>query len=216
MLPLEGIRVLDLTRLAPGPFCTMILGDFGAEVLSVEAPSKVGDRFDVSRREPSEKGEGEEVYNSLNRNKNSIAINLKTKQGRKIFYELAKTADVIVEGFRPGVVKRLGIDYKTISAMNSKIIYCSITGYGQKGPYSKLPGHDINYISLSGALSLITDGDGKPVIPLNLLGDFVGGGLYAVIGIITALFVRQKMGIGQYIDISMTSGVMSLLTTYIN
>lgn len=214
MLPLEGIKVLDLSKLAPGPFCTMILGDLGAGVLNIEAPLKGSSHFNIMRQTPREESKREEIYNSLNRNKKSIAINLKTKEGRKIFFKLAKTTDVIVEGFRPGVVKRLGIDYKTVSAKNSKIIYCSITGYGQKGPYSKLSGHDINYLSQSGALSLITDKNGKPIVPLNLLGDFAGGGLYAVIGILIALFVREKIGIGQYIDISMTNGIMSLLTMF--
>jgi crotonobetainyl-CoA:carnitine CoA-transferase CaiB-like acyl-CoA transferase len=206
MLPLEGIKVLDLSKIGPGPFCTMILGDLGTEILKVETPL---DEF----YQTTSQTDGE-IYSSLNRNKKSIAIDLKVREGRKIFYKLTETADVIVEGFRPGVVKRLGVDYQTISRKNPRIIYCSISGYGQTGPYSKLPGHDVNFLSLSGALSLITDKDGKPIVPLNLVGDFAGGALYAAIGIITALFVREKLGKGQYIDIGITNGVMSLLTMF--
>jgi crotonobetainyl-CoA:carnitine CoA-transferase CaiB-like acyl-CoA transferase len=216
MLPLQGINVLDLSKYAPGPFCTMILGDLGANVLNIESPVQADTRFDTRWRIPTKGKKKEELYNSLNRNKKSMVINLKTKEGRDIFYKLADKTDVIVEGFRPGVVSRLGIGYKTISKRNPRVIYCSISGYGQEGPYSQLPGHDINYLSLSGALSLITDRDGNPIVPLNLLGDLAGGSLYATIGILTALYARKKTGKGQYIDINLTNGVMSLLMMFFN
>jgi crotonobetainyl-CoA:carnitine CoA-transferase CaiB-like acyl-CoA transferase len=216
MLPLKGINVLDLSKYAPGPFCTMVLGDLGANVLNIESPVQADTRFDTRWRIPTKGKKKEELYNSLNRNKKSMVINLKTKEGRKIFYKLADKTDVIVEGFRPGVVSRLGIGYKTISKRNPRVIYCSISGYGQEGPYSQLPGHDINYLSLSGALSLITDRDGNPIVPLNLLGDLAGGSLYGAIGILTALYSRKKTGKGQHIDINMTNGVMSLLMMFFN
>src|SRR4030042_2791943 len=162
MLALEQIRVLDLTPLAPGQFCTMILGDFGAEVIKVEAPgAKLGPEL---RGEENRK---EAAYFPLDRNKKSIVLNLKSQSGREVLYRLAKQSDVIVEGFRPGVVKRLGIDYETISKINPKIVYCSLTGYVQYGPYRDFPGHDINYISLAGVLGLIGPSSMPPVIPMN-------------------------------------------------
>jgi crotonobetainyl-CoA:carnitine CoA-transferase CaiB-like acyl-CoA transferase len=213
MLSLEGVRVLDLTRQGPGPFCTMILGDLGAEVIKIEAPPELGARQAGLLQSPvDEKGRRDAVYNAHNRNKSSIAVNLRIGEGQQIFYELAKTADVIVEAFRPGVVKRLGIDYKTVNRINSRLVYCSITAYGQDGPYSMMPAHDVNCISMAGALNLIGDMDGKPSIPLNLLADFGGGGTIAVIGILSALIAREKMGKGQHVDISLTDTVISLLT----
>ncbi len=214
MLALEGIHILDLTRAGPGPFCTMILGDLGAEVIKVETPTAGTRQAGLgSGRSPlGEAGRREAVYQAVNRNKKSIGLNLKSEDGRRIFYELARKADVIVEGFRPGVVKRLGVDYGAVTKINTRIIYCAITGYGQDGPYRDLPGHDINYISIAGALNLIGDRNGPPVIPLNLIADYGGGGMNAVIGILSALIARDKTGRGQYIDISLTDSVISLLT----
>jgi len=212
MQALEDVKILDLTRVGPGPFCTMILGDLGAEVIKVEAPPAVGTRQAGAFHSPvGEQGKREAKYQAVDRNKKSIALNLKVKEGRYIFCQLAEKADVIVEGFRPGVVKRLGIDYETISKINPKIIYCSITGYGQNGPYSSLLGHDINYISMAGALDLIGEAARQPVIPLNLLGDRAGGAMNAVIGILSALIARTKTGRGQYIDIAIADSVISLL-----
>jgi crotonobetainyl-CoA:carnitine CoA-transferase CaiB-like acyl-CoA transferase len=207
MLALEKIRVLDLTPLAPGQFCTMILGDFGAEVLKVEAPgAKLG---------PDLKGEEsrkEAAYFPLDRNKKSMVLNLKAQSGREVLHRLAKQVDVIVEGFRPGVVKRLGIDYETISKINPKVVYCSLSGYGQYGPYRDFPGHDINYISMAGVLGLIGPSGMPPVIPMNLIGDFAGASLYGVIGILTALMARNETGKGQHVDVAYMEGAMSLLT----
>ncbi len=187
----------------------MILGDFGAEVLKIEEPP-VGDaRIGMS---PSGDGsEREAAYSALNRNKRSMILNLRAAEGRQVFYKLAERSDVILEGFRPGVVKRLAVDYETVSKLNPGIIYCSVSGYGQGGPYKELPGHDINYIAVAGALGLIGDIDGHPVIPLNLLGDSAGS-LGAVTGILLALVARARTGKGQHVDVAMTDGVIALLT----
>ena len=138
MLALEGVRILDLSRLVPGAFCTMLLGDLGADVLKIEAPDIA--RFMGSARSLKEEESGKQVaYYATDRNKRSVVLNLKSEAGREIFYRLSRDADVIVEGFRPGVAKRLGIDYETINKLNPKIIYCSLSGYGQDGPYQAFP-----------------------------------------------------------------------------
>ncbi|MBL7062129.1 MAG: CoA transferase [Dehalococcoidia bacterium] len=214
-MALEGISIIDLTRLAPGPYCTMILADLGADVIKVEEPGP------PTGRRAEQAGQASEVprtlkqdspYNALNRNKRSIGLNLKYQDAREIFYKLAETADVVVEEFRPGVTKRLGIDYDTLSKINPRIIYCAITGYGQDGPYQNLVGHDINYISTAGALGAIGEKGRKPAIPLNLLADFAGGGMHGAIGVLAALMARERTGKGQFVDIAMTDGVVSLLS----
>jgi len=217
MLALEDIRILDLTHLVPGALCTMILGDLGADVIKIEALPGVGGRgAEIGLSPIGEKGRRQAAFDALNRNKRSVGLNLRSENGREIFYRLAKTADVIVEGFRPGVVKRLRVDYETIRAINSKVIYCSLSGYGQDGPYSNLSGHDVNYISIAGVLNLIGTPDRPPVIPLNLLADFAGASLHGVIGILTALVARGRTGAGQYVDISYTDGAMSVSTWFIS
>ena len=206
MLPLEDIRVLDLSRLAPGPFCTMLLADLGADVLLVEAPldSKAGSGRNMGR--------GNEAYDALARNKRSIVLNLRDDDARAVFYRLVDSADVVVEGFRPGVVQRLGIDYETLREKNPRLVYCSLSGYGQTGPYSQLVGHDINYISIGGALGMIGWPDTPPAIPMNIIADFAGGGLYAAFGILAAVIAREKTGRGQWVDMAMSDGVASLMT----
>jgi len=214
MLALEGIKILDLCRwLFPGSNTTWILGDLGADVIDIQMPP-------VVRRQGAEAGQpipGEEdrrtPHHTANRNKKSIWLNLKSEEGRNIFYQLAREADVILEGFRPGVAKRLGIDYETIAKINPRIIYCSLSGYGQDGPYRDLAGHDIDYLAISGALNIIGEPGGPPVIPPNLIADWAGGTLYAVIGILTALVARNKTGKGQHVDIAYTDGVISMLAT---
>ena len=213
MLALEGVKILDLSGLAPGAFCTMILADLGAEVIKIEPPTP----SPLAGRGPSPKGEErrkEAVYFALNRNKKSVVINLRSEAGRKIFYRLAQQTDVIIEGYRPGVVKRLGVDYDTIRKLNPGIVYCSLSGYGQDGPYCKVPGHDINYISIAGALGLIGPREGPPAIPLNLVSDFAGAPLYAAIGILTALIARNKTGKGQYVDTTYIDGVISMMAFF--
>lgn len=217
MLALEGIRILDLTHLAPGALCTMILGDLGADVIRIEAPPGVGGRGAGLGMSPlGEEGRKRAAFDALNRNKRSVGLNLRSELGRDIFYKLARTADIIIEGFRPGVVKRLGVDYESVRQVNPQIIYCSLSGYGQDGPYSKFPGHDVNYISIAGALNLIGTAGQPPVIPLNLLADFAGASLHGVIGIMAALVARNKTGKGQYVDISYTDGAMSVITWFIS
>lgn len=209
---LEGIKILDLSRVPPGDFCTMFLGDMGAEVLKIEPPPDMARRAGSGLSPIGEVRRMEAAYNPLNRNKKSMGLNLRSEEGCHIFYRLTEKADVIVEGFRPGVVKRLGVDYETVMKINPRIIYCSISGYGQDGPYQNLPGHDINYISIGGVLGLISEKERRPVIPLNLVADYAGGALHATMGILTALVARERTGKGQYVDISMTDCVVSLLS----
>ncbi|UCH42459.1 MAG: CoA transferase [Dehalococcoidales bacterium] len=207
MFALDGINILDLTWQGPGPLATMMLGDLGAEIIQIRAAPTAG-----ARQEIRVAGQRAVAYQAVSRNKRSLLLDLKSEEGRQIFHRLAREADVIVDGFRPGVTERLGIDYATISRINPRIIYCAITGYGQDGPYRDLPGHDINYISTAGVLNLIGEADRQPVVPLNLIADYGAGGKDAVIGILGALVARGKTGRGQYIDISLTDSAISLLT----
>ena len=213
MQALFGLKVLDLSRYAPGPFCTGILGDMGADIIKVEEAVKpAGRRAGKGYNAPDVKeyAPPDSPFDPSNRNKRSIGLNLKSGRGRDIFYKLAEDADVVVEGFRPGVTERLGIDYSKLKGINKGIIYCAITGYGQDGPYKNLPGHDVNYISQAGALSIMKE----PVLPGNLVGDIAGGGMQAVIGILAALIARERTGEGQFVDISITDGVVSQLGPY--
>lgn len=199
MLPLDDLRVLDLSRAVPGPYCSMLLGDMGADVLLVEPIGEHDARLDPER-------------NALRRNKRSICVNLKHPEGQGIARRLASESDVFLEGFRPGVVQRLGVDYATLLRESDRIVYCSLSGYGQDGPYATMPGHDINYIAIAGALSTIGRAGTLPAIPMNLIADLAGGGLMAAFAILVALHARQRTGKGQYIDLAMTDGVLSLLT----
>jgi crotonobetainyl-CoA:carnitine CoA-transferase CaiB-like acyl-CoA transferase len=213
MLALEGVKILDLSRLVPGAFCTMLLGDMGAEVLKIEAPGVIGIGSLPRALSGEEKRKGAAYY-APDRNKKSIVVNLKSEAGREIFYRLCRGADVIVEGFRPGVAKRLKIDYETISKLNPGIIYCSLSGYGQDGPYHAFPGHDVNYIAMAGVLGLIGSAERPPVIPLNLVADFAGAALYGALGISIALVARNKTGKGQYVDAAYMDGAISLMTWF--
>ena len=155
-LALEGLKILDLTRYAPGPYGTMILGDLGADIIKIDEVSAVSGQGQANAGGIlDELASPDSRFNPVNRNKKSICLNLKTPKGRDIFLKLAKNADVVVEGFRPGVTKRLGIDYETLKEKNERLIYCAITGYGQDGPYKNLPGHDINYIAQGGVTSTV-------------------------------------------------------------
>jgi crotonobetainyl-CoA:carnitine CoA-transferase CaiB-like acyl-CoA transferase len=214
VLPLEGIKIVDLSRLAPGPYCTMLLGDLGADVLLIEEVGGGSARRGAGMGGPAdaEAATRQAAYNALGRNKRSIGLNLKNDDARQVFYDLCKDADVVLEGFRPGVVKRLGVDYDTVAAINPRIVYCSLSGFGQTGPYSALVGHDINYISIGGALGMIGWPGEPPAIPLNLLADFAGGGMHAAFAIVVALLARNTTGKGQYIDVAMSDGVVSLLS----
>jgi crotonobetainyl-CoA:carnitine CoA-transferase CaiB-like acyl-CoA transferase len=213
MMPLEGIRVLDLSRLAPGPFCTMLLGDLGADVILIEAPAEAlpGGGALPGQAGDDDAAERAAAYNALGRNKRSIILNLRHEEGRRIFYRLAETADVVLEGFRPGVAARLAVDYETVRKVNSRVVYCSLSGYGQDGPYASLVGHDVNYISIGGALGIIGWPGEPPAIPFNVIADFAAGGLHAAYAILAALLAREKTGRGQYLDIAMSDGVIYLL-----
>jgi crotonobetainyl-CoA:carnitine CoA-transferase CaiB-like acyl-CoA transferase len=193
---LTGITVLDISRLLPGPYGSMILADHGARVISIEDKRFIAEGF----------------ITTVNRNKEHISLDLKTPEGKEIFFRLVKTADVVMEGFRPGVVQRLGVDYETVCKVNPGIIYCSITGYGQTGTYVNRVGHDVNYLSAAGILDLIGAPDSPPAIPGVQLADIAGGGMNAVIGILLALIARSQTGKGQYIDISMTDGLLGFLS----
>jgi crotonobetainyl-CoA:carnitine CoA-transferase CaiB-like acyl-CoA transferase len=193
---IDEITVIDVSRMVPGPYCSMILADHGARVIGIEERSYMAN---------------ETFVYPVNRNKDHMTLNLKKKEGRDIFFELVREADVLIEGFRPGVTKRLGIDYDTLKEVNPRIIYCSITGYGQNGPFRDMPGHDVNFLSFAGVLDMIGEKNRSPCIPGIQIGDLVAGGMNAALGILLALLARQKTGKGQYIDISMTDGVVALL-----
>ena len=211
--PLNGIKILDLTKLAPGPHCTMILGDLGADIIRVEEPGEPTGRRAAQAGTAQVKAPRPSYAptNAVARNKRSIGLNLKSQPGREIFLRLARDADAVVEEFRPGVAKRLGIDYEVLSQLNPRLIYCAVTGFGQTGPYHDLVGHDLNYIAQAGALGLIGRKNQMPTIPLNLLADYAGGGMHAAIGVLAALVARSQTGRGQYVDIAMLDGVMLLL-----
>ena len=194
---LQGVRVLDLSRMLPGPYCSMILADHGAEVIAIEDRRFLADGL---------------FFGDLNRNKRHMTLNLKSAEGLKIFFQLAEGADVILEGFRPGVVGRLGIDYAAVREKNPRIIYCSISGYGQTGPQIQRAGHDVNYLSAAGVLGLIGEKGRNPVIPGVQLADIAGGAMNAAIGILLALYARDRTGHGQSIDISMTDGMVGFLS----
>ncbi len=205
---LEGLKVLDLTRLLPGGYCTLLLADMGADVLKVEDPFG----GDYMRWFPPKVNEESAYFLAVNRNKKSMKLNLKHERGKEIFKELAKHYDVLVEGFRPGVMDRLGLGYEEISNINPRIIYGSLSGYGQDGPYSQRAGHDINYIGIAGILGITGFADRPPVLPGVPMADFGGGGMLAALGIMMALYHREQSGKGQYIDISMMDGVASWMT----
>ncbi|NQT68034.1 MAG: CoA transferase [Desulfobacteraceae bacterium] len=193
---LAGITVLDLSRLLPGPCCSMMLADHGARVIAIEDKRFIADDLFIT---------------TVNRNKEHMSLNLKTLEGKEIFFRLVERADVLLEGFRPGVVHRLGIDYDTVCKINAKIIYCSITGYGQTGPCRDRAGHDVNFLAHSGVLGLVGAPDRPPSIPGVQIADIAGGGMNAAIGILLALMAWERIGKGQYIDISMTDSMVSLL-----
>lgn len=204
---LSGIKVLDLSRLLPGPYCSLMMADYGAEVIKIEEPER-GDY--IRWRKPAIEEIGAR-HLTINRNKKSVELNLKTEEGKEIFKKMAESADVILESFRPGVMSRLGICFDEISKINRGIVYCSLTGYGQTGPYRDLPGHDINYIGYSGILGLIGEKNGKPVVPGVQIADIGGGALMALSGICMALLNKERTGKGQYIDISMMDGAVTWL-----
>jgi len=203
--PLAGIRILDLTRLLPGPVATLHLADLGAEVIKIEDP-QVGD---YARTLGTGQGEDSAYFRMINRNKQGLRLDLKQPEGVEVFMRLAATADVIVESFRPGVTDKLGIGYAAVAAVNPKISYCSISGYGQDGPYRDHAGHDINYLGYTGVLDQIGSEGGDPAIPNFQIADLLGGALTAAMGILAAVLEAQRTGQGRYIDVAMTDSVLA-------
>jgi crotonobetainyl-CoA:carnitine CoA-transferase CaiB-like acyl-CoA transferase len=190
----------------PGPYCSMMLADLGAEVIKVEEP-KIGDPTRWTKPMIGQQGS---AFRQVNRNKKSLALDLKKSEGREIFLKLAATADIVLEQFRPGVVARLGIGYTEVSEINPRIVYCSLTGFGQDGPHRERSGHDLNYLGLSGVLGLTTDEGGKPVIPGVQVADLAGA-MIAGFAVLAALHSRHRTGRGQFVDVSMFDVMMSML-----
>jgi len=192
-LALGHLKLLDLSRQLPGPFCSTLLADLGMDVLVVTAPH---DPF----------GTG---IPFLARNKRSMTLDLKTEAGRDVFRRLAAGADVVLEGFRPGVAARLGIDHATLAAANPRLVYCAITGYGQDGPYRDRVGHDVNYLGYAGVLNYVGEAGRAPVIPGVQIADIGGGALMAAVGILAALAARERSGRGQFVDVAMLDGMVA-------
>jgi len=210
--PLEGLSVLDLTRLLPGGFCSLLLADFGADVVKVE-DTGIGDyiRWSPPYHDGAEQTARSALFLALNRGKRSIRIDLKTDPGREVLLALARDADVLLESFRPGVLERLGVGYDRLREVNPGLVYCAITGYGQDGPNRDRSGHDINYLGLNGLLGLTGEADGPPVQAAGQIADVGGGALTAVIGVLVALRERERSGEGQLVDCSMFDGSLSWL-----
>jgi alpha-methylacyl-CoA racemase len=212
-LPLSDVRVLDLTRLLPGGFCSLLLADLGAEVLKVEdtgmgdyirwAPPYYGTEAEQAL------GTRSALYLSLNRGKRSIRIDLKSEAGREVLLRLVESHDVVLDGFRPGVLDRLGVGYERMREANPRIVFCAITGYGQDGPYAQRAGHDMNYLGLVGLLGMTGSLDGPPVQSAGQIADIGGGAQMAAFGVMAALHERQRSGVGQMVDVSMADGALS-------
>ncbi len=203
MGPLHGLRILELASIGPGPMCAMLLADLGADVVRID------------RTEPSGLGVAMEArFNVNGRNRRSVALDLKTPAGRDAVLRLVSTADMLIEGFRPGVAERLGLGPADCHARNPALIYGRMTGFGQTGPLSAAAGHDLNYIALTGALHAIGPAGGAPVPPLNLVGDYGGGALYLALGLLAALHERKSSGLGQVVDAAMVDGAASLASIF--
>ncbi len=211
-LPLAGLKVLDLSRLLPGGFCSLLLADFGADVIKVE-DTGMGDyiRWSPPYYDGVEETSRSALFLSLNRGKRSIRVNLKSEEGRQVLLRLAGDADVLLESFRPGVLDRLGVGYERLRQQNPGLVYCAISGYGQDGPNRDRSGHDMNYLGLGGLLGLTGDADGPPVQAAGQIADLGGGALMAAVGILVALKERERSGQGQAVDCSMFDGALSWL-----
>jgi crotonobetainyl-CoA:carnitine CoA-transferase CaiB-like acyl-CoA transferase len=212
-LAFTGVRMLDLSRLLPGPYCSLLFADLGAEVIKVEEPG-VGDYARLTRPHFGDSGIGA-YFLLLNRNKKSLSLNLKSEGGKAVFRRLVETADVLLESFRPGVMDRLGLGWESLRGVNPRLVYCAITGYGQDGPYRDLVGHDVNYMGYAGALSVTGPRGGAPLMPGVQVADIGGGSLLAAFAIAAALHQRRETGRGQFIDSAMTDGVVSWLAPYL-
>ena len=203
MRPLEGIKVIEMAGLAPSPYCGMLLSDFGADVVIVDRLSKGAPEIpNIMAKNPFDRG------------KRSMRVNLKTRSGNDLVKRMIRESDVLLEPYRPGVMETLGLGPEVALSLNPKLIYARLTGWGQTGPYSSMAGHDINYIAVSGALSLFKRKGDKPLPPCNLLGDFAGGGMLCAMGILLGLIERRKSGKGQVVDAAMVDGAASFLTFF--
>jgi alpha-methylacyl-CoA racemase len=211
-LPLDGVRVLDLSRLLPGPFCSLLLADFGADVVKVEDTAQ-GDymRWSPPVYDGADPTAASAMFLALNRNKRSVRLDLKDERGREVLFALVRGADVLLESFRPGVLDRLGCGYEALRAVNPGLVYCAISGYGRDSPLRDRSGHDLNYLALAGLLGLTGDPDAAPIQPGGQIADLGGGALMAAFGILAALRERDRSGEGQLVDVSMTDGTLSWL-----
>lgn len=207
-LPLEGYRVLDLSAVFPGSLCTMILADLGAEVIKIESPAdgEPGRKLAPLVKKTSV------FFHMINRNKKSVTLDFRNLRGREILLRLIERADVFVENTRPGNLSKIGLGYEDLSRINPRIVYCSITGFGQDGPYRDIPAHDINFLALSGILGLIGEKGRAPVIPDIQIAGAGAGGMNAAMGILSALLRRERTGKGQYIDAAILDGLVPYLT----
>ena len=203
--PLTGVRILDFSQLLPGPLCTQHLADMGADVLKIENRST----GDAARAAPD--GQTSMLFLLANRNKRSLAVDLRQPEGQALVHRLVKEADIVVEGFRPGVMTRLDMDYATLSSLNPRLVYCSITGYGQEGPFAARGGHDINYQGYSGILEQSGTSEGAPAPGNFQVADLAGGVLSAAMGILAALFDAQRTGKGRHVDVAMTDCALAHL-----
>lgn len=208
--PLSDTVVLDLTRLLPGAYCTRLLCEYGAEVVKIEEPTD----GDYARNVPPFNRGSSQRHVMDNFDKLSVGLDLKSDAGVSVFKDLIQSADVVVENFRPGVTARLGVDYDTVSSWNENIVYCSITGYGQTGPYRHLPGHDINYTGVAGLVGLTGRGDGPPTVPGGMIAD-VSAGVHAALGVLAALLEHARTDAGEYVDVSMTDVSMAYVLPYL-
>ena len=202
--------MLDLSRLLPGPYCSLLLADLGMEVLKVEDT----EQGDYMRTMGPIRKKDSAYFLALNRNKKSMTLNLKVKEGKEVFYNLTNSYDILLEGFRPGVMDRLGVGYQDLKKRNPRVIFCSLSGYGQEGPYRERSGHDINYIGLAGILEVTGAKQGPPIIPGVQIADIGGGGMMAAIAILAASIHREKTGEGQYLDVSMLDSAISWLSIH--
>ena len=212
-MPLAGIRVLDLSINSPGPLATMMLADFGADVIQVLRPgfTTFGDSYAGDVADDPYINARFQPYDAVMRNKRSLALDLKSARGGEIFRQLLIEADVLLEEFRPGKLAKLGFGYEQAAALNPRLIYCSLSGFGQSGPYRDRAGHDINYLAMTGALDMVRGNDEQPVNPQNVLSDNGGGSMSAVAGILMALLQREQSGRGQHVDANCTDSVIYLM-----
>ncbi len=206
VIPLKHARVLDLSLLLPGPYCSRVLAEFGAEVIKIEMPGG-GDW--VRHTPPLANGVGV-LFRALNQGKKNLTLNLKSDEGREILLQLVETSDVLLESFRPGVMERLGVGYERLAQANPRLVYCSLSGYGQDGPYRERPGHDLNFIGLAGLLDLTGPREGPPTIPGVPIADMKGA-LWAAFGIVLALLARERTGQGQRVDGSLLGGALACM-----